>query len=258
MLPSDCLVLALEDTQELLFADVRGRELGRIAASGFPRFPAARPGGGLAYVAITSASEPWQVVVVVVDAAGTPIDVIPGAAVFAAPVWSADGQRLLFLRGDSGAAEIVEWAAADGTCTVLKAGETLRSAAWDAEGRLIWSAGGEIRAEGRAEPISEVAAAAGLSEFGSDDLYATVDQLAISPDGSVAGVERWYRQGLSPAEHVIRVRDGELARQFAGRYPRWMPDGGLLVTLGDGSVGVSGCSAVELSGRPVHSAEWIV
>lgn len=257
MLPSNCLVVALEDAQELVFVDSRGRERLRLAASGFPRFPAARPGGGLAYVAITSAPPPWQVVMVLIDAEGDLIDLIPGVAVFAAPVWSADGERLLFVRGDSGGAELVEWTLADGDEQVRKTGESLRSAVWDAESRLIWSAGGTIHADGQTEPIAGVAAAAGLYEFGSDDLYATVDQLAVAPDGSLAGVERWYRQGVSPSDHIVRVREGQLERQVLGRYPRWTSEGRMLCTLNGGIVRMPDGSVVELPGEPAHSADWI-
>lgn len=255
-LPSNCLVLALADTQELVYTDVQGRELRRLGASGYPRFPAARPGGGLAYLAITSAPPPWQVVLAVLDGFGEIVDLIPEAAVFAPPAWSRDGTRLLYLRGDSGAAELVEWTLADGGEQVRKADEALRSAVWDPDGALIWSSGGAIHAEHRPEPLAAVAAAAGLHDFGSDDLYATVDQVAVSRQGSLAAVERWYRQGVAPQEHVVLVREGRLERQTTGRYPRWTPDGGILCTLEDGRVQLPQELRV-LEREAAHSAEWV-
>lgn len=252
------LVLAPEDRRELILATGGGTELERIPAAGYPRFPAWRPGGGLAYVAITSAAAPWQVVVAVLDADLDLLDVIPGAAVFARPTWSADGSRLLMVCGDSARAEAVEWSYEDGSTRGRGVRPGLRSAAWSAGGGLVLSVGGSVIHDGDAQPLMTLPAARGLAEYGSDDLYVTVDQLAIGPQGTTAAVERWYRQGLAPRERVLLIgTDGEVLTVRAGRAPSWLPSGDLLLTSSEGMPVRYGETPIRWAGEAIHSACWI-
>lgn len=251
------LILAPQDRSELILADDGGAELRRIPAAGYPRFPAWRPGGGVAYVAITSVAEPWQVIVAVLDPDWNLLDVVPGAAVFGRPTWSPDGSRLLLLRGDSARAEAIEWSYEDGGSRGMGMRDGLRSAAWGSRGELIVSVGGSVVRDD--DTLMTVPAARGLAEFGSDDLYATIDQLTVGPRGEMAAVERWYRQGLAPKEQVIVMEaGGAVVTRRAGRAPWWLPNGDLLLTSDEGVPQRHGhTTAIQWAGEPIHSACWI-
>ena len=259
--PEDArLVLALDGSRDLGVLEPDG-SVRRVSAGGYARFPAARPGGGLAYVAITDAPGEWQVVVVVLDERFEPIDMLPGAAVFAPPSWSEDGSSLVFLRGDSLHAEAVEWTAEDGSFRTLIDAAGLRSAVRTSPTALLYSAGGEVLLrDGTAagERVAVIPAAAGFREFGSDDLFATIDQLSVSPDGTIAAVERWYRQGIAPHERIVLVADGALDQGALGRFPRWASDGRLLYTSETGEAVIRDSPPVDVADDMVsHSAEWL-
>ena len=258
------LLLALNDSQELAGVPASGgRHL--IPAVGYPRFPAWHPDAGLAYIAISSAPPPWQVVLAVTAVDLELIDIVPGAAVFAPPVWSPDGSKLLFIRGDSDQAEAVVWHRTDGRLESAFALDGLRSAAWDPEGEIVYSVGGEIlrRDHDQGTVLGSVPAARGLLEFGSDDLYVTVDQLCISGTGELAATERWYRQGLAPKERIVELHGDTYREGPAGRYPQWRADGSLLFTSDTGTPVLRGTTLAPLlegtdvlDGSGAHSAAW--
>lgn len=251
------LVLAYEGRQELALTDPSGTVRRRVPTSGYPLFPTARPGGGLAYLAITTAPDPWQVVVTVLDSEFKLLDMIPGAAVFAGPVWSSDGRRLLFVRGDSAEAHVVEWSYEDSEEISHDVRPALRSAAWGAGGELVYSIGGAVRRGAEPHPLAVLPAASGLIAYGSDDLYATIDQLSVAPSGAIAAVERWYRQGREPKERIIVIAsDGHLERREPGRAPQWLPDGGLLYTTESGAVQLPAGDPIFATDASVHSACW--
>lgn len=249
------LLHALADSAELVAVGESGDHR-RFPAVGYPRFPTSKPGIGLAYIAITEASGQWQVVVAVTDWEGEIVDIVPGAAVFAPPVWSSDGSRLLFVRGDGVEAEAVVWHRDDGRTQVEFSHAGLRSAAWAPDGRLVYSIGGSVyEHEGSGTLLAEVPAARGLLEYGSDDLYVTVDQLCVAPDGRIAAVERWYRQGLAPSEHIVTIGDSGYDRGEQGRFPQW-GDGSLLLTSIQGSAKLEGEATALSAGWNAHSICW--
>ena len=252
------LLLALNDRQELAGFEAEGPPR-LIPAAGYPRFPAWHADAGLAYLAITTAPEQWQVVLAVTGVDLEIIDLVPGAAVFAPPVWYPDGSKLLFLRGDSTGAEAVVWHRSDGRLESQFAVAGLRSAAWDTEGGIVYSVGGEIlrRHERQGTTLGSVPAAQGLLDYGSDDLYVTVDQLCVSGTGAIAATERWYRQGLAPAERIVELRGGSYQHGPAGRYPQWRADGSLLFTSDTGTPTLRDAAPLPLpEGTDAHSAAW--
>ncbi|TAM70676.1 MAG: hypothetical protein EPN48_04775 [Microbacteriaceae bacterium] len=251
------LIHALADSHELAVVDGDGT-LRRLPAVGYPRFPTACAGYGLAYVAIAAAASPWQVVIAITDEKFDILDILPGAAVFAPPVWSADGAKLLFVRGDSAAAEAVVWHREDGRTSGVFDAEGLRSATWDGDGRIVYSLGGSVyRKDDPGSPgIPIIPAAGGLLEFGSDDLYATVDQLCIGVSGTVAGVERWYRQGLAPSERIVVVDGTDYVRGPEGRYPQWRGGDRLFYTSTTGIPRSLVGADEPAAGPQAHSVCW--
>jgi hypothetical protein len=216
------------------------RPLPARSVVGVPSFPRVAPDGTLAYVTLTGRTDvrEWLTALAVVSPSGDLLDLVPGAAPFCPPAWSPDGARLLFARDRPGAAGglAVAYELASGHEEVLFDDPQLRSLAWDADGGVVYSTTTGVAGwrQGATTELVRHGVADGLRRFGTDDLYVTLDQLAVVGD-SAALVLRWNAQGRSAREEVWRVRHGRLVPAVAepASCPRWGPDGDLAVAMGD-------------------------
>lgn len=269
-LETDRFLCAVEDEPWFVRVPLTGEpddDLQRLLV-GRPLFPRLAATGAIAYLAQMDVDDAsWLRVV----AFGTPeegvVDVLPSVVPYAPPAWSPSGDRLALIRGrpDSPVQRVVSYDVRRGAEEVLVEDEGIRSVAWAEERELVYTTVSKVirlrldRA-GR-EDLLEHRVAAAFARFGTDDLYVSLDQVAVSREGRLALVLRWCHQGKPYWEEPRLVVDGEL-RGFrgcpTGRSPRWSVDGRLGISVGDAIVIVEeGSVAVSIPIAGLHSMDWL-
>jgi hypothetical protein len=202
---------------------------------GPPYFPRVAATGKVAYLAhaASEAGSEWLTSLAVVTKEFELIDLLPRATGLSPPSWTPDGDAVLFVRTrpDRIRREVVSYDIASGDETVLFHCEGLRSVAVLERDCVAYSTPSVIHrrwlSTGRDESLFETQVGAWFAQFGTDDLYVTLDQLAPSPLGRIALVTRWTRQGRASREEVMVLQDGELTSPLpttAARSPRWFED----------------------------------
>jgi hypothetical protein len=217
------------------------RDLGAPGAERTPPIaPRCGARGHVAYLQVADrpAGPAWTCALVLLDAAGAVLDLRPGAFVHGPPCFSADGARLLYVRDvDGRVRELVELDLANGEEHCVLAVEGLRSAAWASDGGIVVSRTVSIDAISprtrRRHPLIEDPVASGFVRFGTDDLYVTLDAVAVSADGALAWVRTWHQQGRPSRRHVHLERPGAVRREWRDvSDPCFLDDGELVVRAG--------------------------
>jgi hypothetical protein len=219
-----------------------------VPTAGRPLFPAVHRSGRVAYLAITPANPPWQTCVALLEPDGALRDLLPDAAVYAPPAWSPCGTHVVTITGEPGSSRLVRTDFHTGEEQTLHVQPGLRSAAVGTDGTLAFStASGIYRlgSDGGVETLFRWQVGADFIEYGTDDLYVTLDQLAVSADGTMAVVVRWHTAGHAARETVAVLRDGRLLTVAAGRYPQWTVSGELILTRPNGDVGLYSSTALR-------------
>jgi hypothetical protein len=246
------LLVALDDPPGLavlgLAAPDPGPAVVPVAAAGRPLFPTVHRSGRVAYLAITPADPPWQTCVALVAADGELRDLLPDAAIFAPPAWSPCGTHAVTIRGDPADSRLIRTDFDTGEEQILYAQPGLRSVAVGADGTLLFSTAAGLYRLGRdggVETLFDCEVGAGFIHYGNDDLFVTLDQLAVSADRTVAVVVRWHTAGNSAREMVAVLRDGRLEEVASGRYPQWTASGELILTRPSGDVALYSGAALR-------------
>lgn len=219
-----------------------------VATVGRPLFPTAHRSGRIAYLAITPANPPWQTCIALLAADGELRDLLPDAAVYATPTWSPCGAHVVTIRGEPGSSRLVRTDFVTGEEQTLHVKPELRSAAVGTDGTLAFSAATGIYClgpDGRVETLFTWQVGADFIQYGNDDLYVTLDQLAVSADGAMAVVVRWHTAGHAARETVAVLRGARLVTVAAGRYPQWTGSGELMLTRPNGDVALYSGAALR-------------
>lgn len=167
-----------------------------------PAAPRSSPDGHVAYVQVASrrASSAWTCALVLLGPGGDVLDLRPSVFVHAPPAFSPDGACLLYVRDfDDLAREVVALDLTNGAERTLTAGDGIRSAAWSPDGRVVISTTDSIESICPSTQVRDRlhvdTVATGFARFGTDDLYVTLDAVAVSPLGELAWARSWHQQG---------------------------------------------------------------
>jgi hypothetical protein len=265
-------VCAFDGAPYLAYVDRRGGWLGlpQDRVVGRVGFPKTSESGWLAYIATSAgrSSADWLNVLVLVDPEGLLYDIVPAAAPYAPPCWSPDGRSLAYVNADASStirrAMLVNLVGAGEQIAIFER-ENLRSVAWIDDTSLVFSARAEIVlldiGSGREELIYRHASADAFLRWGTDDFFATIDQIAVSPTGTIAFVLRWRAQGKPWRDELFLFDRGAVPQRVDAsrvlRTPSWSKGGTLGVST-PGNIVIAPGSADEYRIRVsgLHSCDW--
>jgi hypothetical protein len=191
--------------------------------------------GHCAYVALDGGvRDPrFAAALVVHDPAGAILDVLPGPVITGAPAFHPSSASLAFVREIAAdEREVVELDLTSGEESVHLTADGVRACAWQSDHRLLVSFTDRIetldRASGDRTTLVQDDVASGFAQWGTDDLYVTLEDVCIDTDGRLAWTRSWHQQGRASRADVL-VRDGTDERTIANsRAPRFV-DGELAV-----------------------------
>lgn len=185
--------------------------------------------GHCAYIGLggTAGDLSWAAALVVHDPAGAILDVRPGAVITGAPAFHPAGTSLAFVRETAaGEREVVELDVASGEETIHLTADGVRACAWPSDDRLLVSFTDRIetldRASGELTTLVHDDVASGFAQWGTDDLYVTLEDVCMDTDGRLAWTRSWHQQGRASRADVL-VRDGADESTIAdSRAPRFV------------------------------------